>query len=45
MEEDVRLNGQVVHKKDTFYYWGSMLQKDGDINEVSHFVIELKFAG
>jgi hypothetical protein len=36
-EEDVRLDGQVVPKKDTFHYLGSMLQKDGDINEdVSH---------
>jgi hypothetical protein len=36
-EEDVRLNCQVVPKKDTFHYLGSMLQKDGDIDEdVSH---------
>jgi hypothetical protein len=36
-EGDVRLDGQVVPKKDTFHYFGSMLQKDGDINEdVSH---------
>jgi hypothetical protein len=36
-EGDVRLNGQVVPKKDTFRYLGSMLQKNGDINEdVSH---------
>jgi hypothetical protein len=36
-EGDVRLDGQVVSKKDTFYYLGSMLQKDGDINKnVSH---------
>jgi hypothetical protein len=34
---DVRLDGQVVPKKDTFRYMGSMLQKDGDIDEdVSH---------
>jgi hypothetical protein len=34
---DVRLDGQVVSKKDTFRYLGSMLQKDGDIDEdVSH---------
>jgi hypothetical protein len=34
---DVRLNGQVVPKKDIFRYLGSMLQKDGDIDEdVSH---------
>jgi hypothetical protein len=33
----VRLNGQVVPKKDTFRYLGSMLQKDGDIYEdLSH---------
>jgi hypothetical protein len=36
-EEDVRLDGQVVPKKDTFRYLGSMLQKDGDIDEdLSH---------
>jgi hypothetical protein len=36
-EEDVRLDGQVVSKKDTFRYLGSMLQKNGDIDEdVSH---------
>jgi hypothetical protein len=36
-EGDVRLNGQVVPKKDTFHYLGSMLQKNGDIDEdVSH---------
>jgi hypothetical protein len=36
-EGDVSLEGQVVPKKDTFRYLGSMLQKDGDINEdVSH---------
>jgi hypothetical protein len=34
---DVRLDGQVVPKKNTFHYLGSMLQKNGDINEdVSH---------
>jgi hypothetical protein len=34
---DVRLDGQVVPKKDIFYYLGSMLQKDEDIDEdVSH---------
>jgi hypothetical protein len=34
---DVRLDGQVVPKKYTFRYLGSMLQKDGDIDEdVSH---------
>jgi hypothetical protein len=31
------LGGQVVPKKDTFHYLGSMLQRDGDIDEdVSH---------
>jgi hypothetical protein len=36
-KENVRLDGQVVPKKDTFHYLGSMLQKDGDIDEdVSH---------
>jgi hypothetical protein len=32
-EGDVRLDGQVVPKKDIFRYLGSMLQKDGDIDE------------
>jgi hypothetical protein len=36
-EGDVRVDGQVVPKKDTFRYLGSMLQKDGDIDEdLSH---------
>jgi hypothetical protein len=36
-EGDVRLDDQVVLKKDTFHYLGSMLQKNGDIDEdVSH---------
>jgi hypothetical protein len=36
-EGDVRLNGQVVLKKDTFHYLRSILYKDGDIDEdVSH---------
>jgi hypothetical protein len=36
-EGDVRLDGQVVPKKDTFRYLGSMLQKNRDIDEdVSH---------
>jgi hypothetical protein len=36
-EGDVRLDGQMVPKKDTFHYLGSMLQKNGDIDEdVSH---------
>jgi hypothetical protein len=30
---DVRLDSQVVPKKDIFCYLGSMLQKDGDIDE------------
>ena len=30
---DVSLDGQVVVQKDTFRYLGSVLQKDGDINE------------
>ena len=34
---DVSLDGQVVVQKDTFRYLGSVLQKDGDIDEdVSH---------
>ena len=32
-EGDVSLEGKVVTKKDTFRYLGSMLQKDGDIDE------------
>jgi hypothetical protein len=36
-EGDVRLDGQVVPKKDTFRYLGSMFQNDGDIDEdLSH---------
>jgi hypothetical protein len=36
-EGDVRLDGQVIPKKDIFCYLGSMLQKNGDIDEdVSH---------
>jgi hypothetical protein len=36
-EGDVKLDDQVVFKKDTFCYLGSMLQKNGDIDEdVSH---------
>ena len=35
-EEDISLEGQVVPRKDTFQYLGS-LQRDGDIDEdVSH---------
>jgi hypothetical protein len=34
---DVSLGGQVVPKKDTFRYLGSMLLRDSDIDEiVSH---------
>ena len=34
---DVSLEGQVVPKKNTFRYLGSMLQRDGDIDmDVSH---------
>ena len=36
-EGDVSLEGQVVSKKDTFRYLGSMLHRDGDIDaDVSH---------
>jgi hypothetical protein len=36
-EGDVRLDGQVVLKKDTFRYLRLILQNDGDINkDVSH---------
>ena len=36
-EEEVSLEGQVVPQKDTFQYLGSMMQKDGDVDEdVSH---------
>ena len=36
-EGDVSLEGQVVPKKDTFWYLGSMLQRDEDIDaDVSH---------
>jgi hypothetical protein len=36
---DVSLEGHVVPKKDTFRYLGSMLHRDGDINEdVNHRV-------
>jgi hypothetical protein len=36
-EGDVRLDGQVIPKKDIFHYLGSMLQKNRDIDEdVSH---------
>jgi hypothetical protein len=36
-EGDVRLDGQMIPKKDIFRYLGSMLQKNGDIDkDVSH---------
>ena len=36
-EKDISLKGQVVPRKDIFRYLGSMLQRDGDIDEdVSH---------
>jgi hypothetical protein len=36
-EGDVRLDGQVVPKKDIFWYLRSMLKNDGNIDEdVSH---------
>ena len=36
-EEEVSLDGQVVPRKDTFRYLGSMLQEDGGIDEdVNH---------
>jgi hypothetical protein len=35
----VSLDGQVVAKKETFRYLGSVLQKDGDIDEdVRHMI-------
>jgi hypothetical protein len=38
-EGDVRLDGQVVPKKNSFRYLGSILQKNGDIDEdVSHII-------
>jgi hypothetical protein len=40
-EGDVRLDGQVVPKKDTFRYLGSMLQKNGDINEDDSYKIKV----
>jgi hypothetical protein len=40
-EEDVRLDGQVVPKKDIFCYLGSMPQKDGDIDEDVSYKIKV----
>ena len=37
----VSLDGQVVPQKDTFRYLGSMLQKDGDIDEDVRHKIQL----
>ena len=31
-EEDINLEGQVVPRKDTFRYLGSMLQRDRDLD-------------
>ena len=42
-EEDISLEGQVVTRKDTFRYLGSMLQRDGDI--VKMLAIESKQGG
>jgi hypothetical protein len=42
-EGDVRLDGQVVPKKDTFHYLGSILQRMGI--SMNMLVIELKPAG
>jgi hypothetical protein len=38
---DVRLDDQVIPKKDTFRYLGSILQKDGDINEDVSYKIKV----
>ena len=35
-EKDISLEDQVVPRKDTFRYLGSMLQRDGDIDDVSY---------
>jgi hypothetical protein len=42
-EGNFRLDGQVVSKKDSFRYLGSMLQKDGI--SMKMLVIELKSGG
>jgi hypothetical protein len=39
-ERDVRLDGHVVSKKDIFRYLGSMLQRDGDIDEDVNYRIK-----
>jgi hypothetical protein len=42
-EGDFRLDGQVVSKKDSFRYFGSMLQKDGDIDEDVSYRIKVRW--
>jgi hypothetical protein len=42
-EVDVRLDGQVIPKKDTFCYLGSMLQKNGDIDEDTSHKIKVSW--
>jgi hypothetical protein len=37
-EGDVSLEDQVVVRKDTFRYLGSMLQKDKNIDDVSNII-------
>ena len=38
-KEDISLEGQVVPRKDNFRYLGSILQRDGNIDEdVSHTI-------
>jgi hypothetical protein len=39
-EGDVRLDGQVVPKKENFRYMGSMLQNDRDIDEDDSYRIK-----
>jgi hypothetical protein len=41
--EEVSLDGQVVPRKDTFQYLGSMLQNDGDIDEYVNHQIKVKW--
>jgi hypothetical protein len=40
-EGDVRLDGQVVPKKDIFCYLGSMFQKNEDIDEDVNYRIKV----
>ena len=42
-DEDISLKGQVVPRKNTFRYLGSMLQRDRDIDEM--LAIESKQGG